>query len=102
MSLCWSCNPLCGTCTPATMVGVTCPQCGKVNVFTCQVTPNPQTRLCATCKADLTWETVPRPKFCNRQGQVCGNPCGQASQEVKEKSDVEECPSWTEPFDRPA
>lgn len=101
MALCWSCNPLCGKCTPPRMVGVTCPECGTIAVFNYQLTADPDRQSCAKCGCDLTWMTVPKPAYCKRFQIECGNPCAQARQDVAEGIDAGVCPSRTEPIARP-
>lgn len=101
MALCWSCNPLCGKCTPPRMVGITCPECGAIAVFDYQMTSQPEPRNCKSCGHDLTWMTVPRAAFCGRYQIECGNPCAQAKQDPAEEGELGTCPSRSVPIAHP-
>ena len=101
MALCWSCNPMCGKCTPPSMVGITCPECGAIAAFNYQMTSEPEPRACKKCGYDLTWRTVPVAAFCKRYQIECGNPCMQHKQDAPEDGDIGTCPSRTAPIPRP-
>ena len=83
------------------MVGVTCPECGTIAVFNYQMTSEPKPQSCKTCGYDLTWQTVPRAKFCGRYQIDCGNPCAQADQDPIENAESKTCPSRNVPIPHP-
>lgn len=73
--MCWSCNPMCGSCRPPRQKAVKCTECATYNVFDIEIRSPRIPRLCKKCGTDLTESATPVPVECKRSGRVCANPC---------------------------
>lgn len=86
--MCWSCNPLCGSCRPPRKKAVKCPECGAFNAVDIE---HGGRKYCSKCSADLTELAMPTPKICKLCGEICYNPCRKADKEP-EGGELSPCP----------
>lgn len=75
--MCWTCNPMCGRCRPASIKTVICPDCGNLTMFDRDVVLDAaQPHVCAKCNRDVSDMLKIDPVECQKSGKWCAYPCG--------------------------
>lgn len=94
--MCWSCNPICGSCRPPRKRPVKCSECGRPNVVDLEHFSD--VNLCTKCGFDITDLAIPTPVICNISGEQCFNPC-RKGKEPRTTEDFQRCANIKEtPF----